>query len=799
MDGSNFNSKAGGVQSFTSVPETENKTADQDVEAPKTKNGRKISFKKTIKSLFSRNKKGADKGAKSTNLSDRKIKPSNPQVNHSTRNSLKPLSDSAPEAVLSAAAIPLLSKPEEFTKVDITITVSDAPVPDAPVPDAPVPDAPVPDAPVPDAPVPDNPVLDTIDPDISLSETPVAEPSAPDIISFAPVSSSPDVTPVPEEPDFLLEEVPVEVASEVTSPVELLTEAASTLDKAAPSIEAGADAMAPADAAGDVVPPIEISIDVTTETVTSNAAAAMEAAAVDVGIGAISHGITMGLKMHKLSKLEQRKSAFEACPKLVKKWEGGRPMLGQKMSQQDMKDYAKIAKLSADDTASVSKQDPLRMVLGESKCHYANDQQILRLTNSLLQLTEKKGRLTQSVHKRLDEWQKKFKDRAEKFDERIKNGKTSKEDGLLKAGHQSKKMMKEFNDIVKTMGVKIDYSTPVKQGKSALASRHKFVIDDKKLHSFLTKSAQLPEKVDIKEHIVSYKNDAETLKAFSGYEARKIKHQSSQLDWTAGAMLASIVPVLQVDKAVRSGREFAEHSYREQNNKILDFKLNKLGDLFRENFQLVEQKPTLKNALDLAVDVIRAKKDRTEIKSDTALAHGAIDVVGATAGTAAAILAPGVGSLATNAVVGAARMATTIAGAADRYVTDKKNQQFGRIETKVYTELKKAHNEIPAGDGGAKDRAAIRNITCQLFDISNKQADLLFAQDPTQDLVSGKGMIRLRFNNFKIKDIQANSASNIESSKGSELPPPPQEWLDDINSMPPSAKGPEKDAPPPEK
>ncbi len=98
--------------------------------------------------------------------------------------------------------------------------------------------------------------------------------------------------------------------------------------------------------------------------------------------------------------------------------------------------------------------------------------------------------------------------------------------------------------------------------------------------------------------------------------------------------------------------------------------------------------------------------------------------------------------------LGVARTTATIAGAANRYATDKKNQQFGRIETKVYSELKKAHNEIPKDNAG---RAAIRNITSQLFDISDKQADLLFAQESTQDLVSGKGLIRLRFNNFKIK------------------------------------------------
>lgn len=49
------------------------------------------------------------------------------------------------------------------------------------------------------------------------------------------------------------------------------------------------------------------------------------------------------------------------------------------------------------------------------------------------------------------------------------------------------------------------------------------------------------------------------------------------------------------------------------------------------------------------------------------------------------------------------------------------------------------------------------------------------AQDPTQYLVSGKGMIRLRFNNCKIKGIPADKAPNVDSTQSSELPPPPKE------------------------
>ncbi len=473
MDGPNNSGKTGGVKPFSEVPEADSKTTAQDIKATKSRNGRTISLKKSLKSLksfFTGNKKSSDQTEKKANLSDRKVRPSNPPSNHATRNSLKPLSDSIPDAVLNPATIPLLSDGKEAINVDITVTI-----PDTPAPDAPVPEAPVPDGPVADAPIPDNPVLDTYTPEVPISEPPVPEPSAPSIVPFTPLSSSPEVTPVPEEPEILLEEVPAEVITEVASPVELLPEAASAFENAAPTVEAGTDAIAPLEAAGDVVPPIEIGIDITTETVKSQAEAVFEASNIDAGIGAISHGITMGLKLYKLSKLEQRKIAFETCPKLVKKWDKLSPKSDEVMTVQDMKDYGRIAKLSADDATSVSEHDSLRMVLGENKCRYANDQQVLRLTNNLLKLTEQGEGVTKGVHQRLETWQKEFKNRAETFEERLEKGETGKEHGILKAGHQSKKMMKAFNDIVKTMGVKIDYSTPVKQGKSGLSSGYVLV------------------------------------------------------------------------------------------------------------------------------------------------------------------------------------------------------------------------------------------------------------------------------------------------------------------------------------
>ena len=468
---------------------------------------------------------------------------------------------------------------------------------------------------------------------------------------------------------------------------------------------------------------------------------------VDVGVGILSHSVTLGFKLHKLSKLQQRKEAFEASGQVVKHWGANSTATG-KVSVQDMKDYALMSKL-AGNKGNEDSDDPLRSVLGENKCHYGSDEQILNLTNQLIILTgNKQGSSSNEVSERLTEWKKAFEIRSDEFKNKLVTADTDKNDVPLKSAHQSKKMMAQFNDILKPVGIKVDYSTPLKKGKSALASKHKLVINENRMHAYLEKSGQLPERSTVKEYITNYSGDTDTLEAFSNYEDRKIKHQKSQTKWTVGAMVTSAIPVLKADYLVRSGREMSEHNYRKKNNTILDAKLNALANSMTRHSAVIGKNAALRNALGTAVEVINAKKDRTEIKSDTAAANSAIDAVDGVAGTVAATAAPGVGSLVADSLVGAARLGVTVGSALKRRGTDKKNQQFGRIETKVYSELKQIHNNAQKGEEGDAERKAVKDITGQLFDVSEKQVALLFNQSDSQDLVSQKGIIRLRFNNF---------------------------------------------------
>ncbi|MCW7551882.1 hypothetical protein NX722_04340 [Endozoicomonas gorgoniicola] len=466
---------------------------------------------------------------------------------------------------------------------------------------------------------------------------------------------------------------------------------------------------------------------------------------IDVGVGIVSHSITLGLNLHKLSKLRQRKEAFEACGKLVENWKSVPSGETEQISVQDMKDYALIARLRGDESDS----NPLLTILGEQNCHYGNDQQILALTDQVIKLTEKrKDSTSQDVNRRLIAWKSEFNKRTAHFEKRLKEGSADKESTPLKAAHQSKKMMALLNDIMKPVGVKVDYSTPLKKGKSALASKHKLVINENQLHRYLKKAEQLPYKSDVQNYITDYSGYTDTLEAFSSYEGRKIKHQKSQTRWTVGTMVTSAIPVLKADYMVRSAREFKERNYRRKNNDILDAKLSWLGGFVNRNFAIIEAKPSLKNALEVAVKVISAKKDRTLVKSEAAAANSAIDATGAVAGTAAATAAPGIGSLVADSLVGGARLGVTVKSAFKRRSVDKRHQQFGRIETGVYSELKKVHNNTPEGIEGDAEREAIKEVAVQLFDVSDEQVDLLFSQPDSRDLVSQKGIIRLRFNNL---------------------------------------------------
>ena len=109
--------------------------------------------------------------------------------------------------------------------------------------------------------------------------------------------------------------------------------------------------------------------------------------------------------------------------------------------------------------------------------------------------------------------------------------------------------MAQLNDIMKPVGVKVDYSTPLKKGKSALASKHKLVINENQLHRYLKKSEQLPYKSDVQNYMTDYSGYTDTLEAFSSYEGRKIRHQKSQIRWTVGAMVTSVMIFCKYSKA----------------------------------------------------------------------------------------------------------------------------------------------------------------------------------------------------------------------------------------------------------
>lgn len=153
------------------------------------------------------------------------------------------------------------------------------------------------------------------------------------------------------------------------------------------------------------------------------------------------------------------------------------------------------------------------------------------------------------------------------------------------------------------------------------------------------------------------------------------------------------------------------------------------------------------DALELASKVIHAKKDRTQVKMGSAIAQGTIDTVGATAGSAAAVFAPGVGSLAADVAVGAFKLTAAGVSIRARSRVDKKNQQFGRIETQVYSELKGAYNNPKSSEG---EKSELIELTKSLFDIDEGQAKMLFKQSDDRDLVSEKGKIRLRFTNIPV-------------------------------------------------
>ncbi|KEI70706.1 hypothetical protein [Endozoicomonas elysicola] len=508
-------------------------------------------------------------------------------------------------------------------------------------------------------------------------------------------------------------------------------------------------------------------------------------AGVDVGVGIVAHSITLGLKGYKLSKLRNRQEAFDKCGDVIERWKGAGKDGAEKASVQDLKDYALVAKLA--DDGSIERTNPLRSVLGDSKCHFSHDGKMLKLAENLIKIAGDidgskssdipKDMRGKSIADQLKQWKSDFEEKGKEFTEGQKAKKARSEDGkkLLKHGHQSKRLMQQFNAIVKPLGVEMEYKLPTfkKFGESALATQHRFVVDEKKLHAHLTKTEKhLPSQGDVKKQVLVHQDDAPALKTFANYEQRKIDHQISQMKWTGAALATAGIPVLKIDYGVRAGREFSEAKFRTENNKLLDSKLTKIAAFAQKQMSALEFKnktpeekekaissglvsektvgsysSSLTDALELASKVIHAKKDRTQVKMGSAIAQGTIDTVGATAGSAAAVFAPGVGSLAADVAVGAAKLTAAGVSIGARSHVDKKNQQFGRIETQVYSELKGAYNNPKSSEGEKSD---LLELTQSLFDIDEGQAKMLFKQSDDRDLVSEKGKIRLRFTNIPV-------------------------------------------------
>ncbi|WP_299735723.1 hypothetical protein [uncultured Endozoicomonas sp.] len=468
----------------------------------------------------------------------------------------------------------------------------------------------------------------------------------------------------------------------------------------------------------------------------------------DIGTSAISHAVTLGFKLHKLSRLHHRKQAFENSTKIVDQWKNKPNNEAGTISLEEMKDLSMMAKLSGE-VSGTSNSDLVRSLLGENKCRYASGAQVFQMTSRLLKLVKGSDG---NIEKQLNSWRNEYRERNARMSSLSK-----KEDNkeLIKYAHQSKKMMKQLNDILKPLGARMDFSKPWKLGKSAMASRHKFVIDENKLYKYLASKNRLPEKKSVRDYILSFEDSAPILKEFSNYESRKYRHQKSQAQWTAASLTASFLPVLKVDYGIRAGREFKERHYRKTNNIILSKKLNKIKAFEATHKELLGKNPLLKDALLLTEDVIKTKQIRTDIKTAHATVQGGLDVGGAIAGSAASIAAPGVGSLATDVAFGIAKASVTVGSVIARKNTDQTTGLSGRIESQAYLALKHAFYKSPED---SEDRSAIQAITEQLFDITPSQVELLFKQDDKHDIVSSKSLIRLRFNNFKHGREDADAA-----------------------------------------
>ena len=482
---------------------------------------------------------------------------------------------------------------------------------------------------------------------------------------------------------------------------------------------------------------------------------------VDALAGAFSHSVSLGLEGYKYSKLKRRKEAFEQCGDIASKWQGA-ASLDKQARPEDLRDYAVIAML--DDN-----NDPdnhLRNILAESKCRFGNDTQISQLATHLIALAgdqpgSKSSVLTkaqrgQPIANQLEAWKSDFDQKSEEFVARFKKNRKRSEDGkkLVKRGRESKKLMQQFNAIVKPMGLKMNYKTPLlrKFGESALASQHEFVVNTKRFHSHLKAVDKLPTKGEVQQQILKHEDDAEVLKLFANYEERKVDLHKNKVQFTTAALLTTAVPVAKVDYLVRAMREGFDGGYRQMNLSLMKDKkavLEKMSAKYRAYAEYSTEHPMNKLLEDIH-KTLDAKMERTDIKKTNDILQGGLDSMGFVAGSLAGAMAPGIGGMISDITLGVAKTTVASGGISARNQLDKETQQFGRIETNVYKALKKAYNE----PSPLIDKEDIMTLTKSLFDISEEQVSALFKRSDEHDLVSAKEIIRLRFTNLSFDALK---------------------------------------------
>lgn len=463
--------------------------------------------------------------------------------------------------------------------------------------------------------------------------------------------------------------------------------------------------------------------------------------------GLISYVVICAFIQQKISRLVQRSNDFDGYHKVVHCWQN-KESSTRKCTVTDFRDYALIARLFSDKTA-----DPLRQVLAALDGSLADHSKILVLANSMIAFCSDAEQCESLsfpgkwsvgfVASQLILWKKRFEHSGE--EDRAGTQGAGKR---LKTDRHFKRLIREFNAIVGPMGIVLkSRALPLRLLPGPPATQHWLVVNEKKLHGFLAKCSRLPSQSEIKDQVLRHSDDATALKLFSSYERRRIEHQERQWLATAAAAVSSFLPLGKIDYAVRSVRQFREAAYRAKNLQILDEKLVRISSFFgARKMRLYGSDGVLQSILEEAFWVIRAKRDRTRIKKVHATAQGGLDVAAAVVGSTASVLVPGIGGVVSDVGFGTAKLVAATSTIGIRARTDRKNQQFGRIETKVYASLKRAHNSA----GCDEEKEEIVSLARALFDLGKEQVMLLFKRSDTDDLVTAKDLIRLRFNNTPI-------------------------------------------------